>query len=438
MMANKRDSMALVTAKAVKKSFKRGDRQDLLVLNDVNVMLYPGEIVAILGKTGAGKSTLLRILAGLAAPTEGEVRCRGQLVTGPVPGLSMVFQQFALMPWLTVLQNVELGLEALGVDRQTRRERALKAIDVVGMDGFESAYPKELSGGMAQRVGLARALVVEPDVLLMDEPFSSLDVLTAENLRNDLLDLWLDKKTNIHSMLMVTHNIEEAILLADRILIFDANPGTIRAELSCKIPHPRQEHDTKIRQLVDEIYQKLSNLGAESQQRAGARFKNIGLNYRLPKVEVSELSGLLEALNGPEYEAKVDLSELAEELHLEVNELFALTEVLEILRFVRVADSDIELTYAGKNFAEADILDQKKIFATQLLNHVPLARHVRRVLDERPEHRAHQSRFLEELQDSLSEDAAEEVLKVVIEWGRFAELFAYNFNSGQLSLEDPE
>ena len=212
----------LIEVIGVQKSFKTGDRQDLLVLDDINFRMHEGEIIAILGKSGSGKSTLLRIIAGLIKPSNGAAYYRGKPVSGPARGIAMVFQSFALLPWLTVLQNVELGLEALGIARDERRERALKAIDTIGLDGFETALPKELSGGMRQRVGFARALVVNPDVLLMDEPFSALDVLTADNLKSDLLDLWQTKKTGLHGIVFVTHNIEEAALLADRIIVFNS------------------------------------------------------------------------------------------------------------------------------------------------------------------------------------------------------------------------
>lgn len=224
------------------------------MLNNINFQMQEGEIVALLGKSGSGKSTLLRIIAGLIKPSSGKVIYRNNPVAAPVRGMAMVFQNFALLPWLTVLQNVELGLEALGVARQERRVRALKAIDTIGLDGFESAFPKELSGGMRQRVGFARALVVDPDILLMDEPFSALDVLTADNLKSDLLDLWETEKTNTKGIIFVTHNIEEAVLLADRILIFGSDPGHIRAELSVDTPHPRNEQDLSFRKLVDQIY----------------------------------------------------------------------------------------------------------------------------------------------------------------------------------------
>ncbi len=428
----------IIKTNNIKKSFKQNDHQDLLVLDNVNLELYEGEIVALLGKSGSGKSTLLRIIAGLIKPSSGEVVYRGHKVRSPADGLAMVFQSFAIMPWLTVLQNVELGLEAKGVPKNERRTRALKAIDIVGLDGFESAYPKELSGGMKQRVGFARALVVDPDVLLMDEPFSALDVLTADNLRSDLLDLWNSKKTNIKNILLVTHNIVEAASLADRIIVFGANPGTIRTELVVDIPHPRNEDNPKFRLLVDNIYTLMTTSITDSLE-AGYRYKIIPLGYRLPEVQISEITGLLDMLIKPEYsDKKIDLPLVADELHLNVDDLFPITEALEILRFAQVSKGDIELNAAGKAFAEADILERKKIFANHLLSYIPLAFYIRRILDERPEHRASEDRFLGELEDYLSEDAAEETLKIVIEWGRYAEIFAYDYNTGQLSLENPK
>lgn len=426
----------LIQVKNIKKSFKKSDHQALLVLDNVNFDLYEHEIVALLGKSGSGKSTLLRTIAGLVKPSGGEVLYHGEPVRGPVKGFSMVFQSFALMPWLTVLQNVELGLEAQGVPKAERRGRAIEAIDIIGLDGFESAYPKELSGGMRQRVGFARALVVNPDVLLMDEPFSALDVLTAENLRSDLLDLWESHRTNIKSILFVTHNIEEAAMLADRIIIFSINPGQVRAELTVELPRPRNEQDSRFRKIVDDIYTLMTTpqLGPVE---PGFRFKIVGIGYRLPNVAISEITGLIEAINASGKE-KLDLPELADTLHLNVDDLFPITEALEILRFARVSKGDIELSPAGKMFANSEVLEQKKIFAAHLMNFVPLVRHIRRVLDERPDHRASEERFLRELEDYLSADAAEEVLEIVIEWGRYAELFAYDYNTGNLSLENPQ
>jgi NitT/TauT family transport system ATP-binding protein len=432
------DPTNLIEVQGVKKSFKKSDHQELLVLDNVNFALRENEIVALLGRSGSGKSTLLRIIAGLIPPTAGNVLYYNKPVTGPAKGMAMVFQSFALLPWLTVLQNVELGLEALGVSKTKRRARAIEAIDIIGLDGFESAFPKELSGGMRQRVGFARALVVNPKVLLMDEPFSALDVLTTDNLRSDLLDLWEQKKTNIQGIICVTHNIEEAAILSDRILIFGSDPGYIKDELTVDLPRPRNEQDPKFRKLVDDIYTLMTTPSADRTSVAGTRYKMIGLGYRLPDVQISELTGFLEALNSPDYKDKVDLPELAEDLQLDVDELFHIIEALEILRFAHVSKGDIELTGAGKLFAEADILKRKQIFAAHLLSYVPLVRHIRRVLDERRGHRASEDRFLRELEDNLTEDVAEDVLETVIEWGRYAEILAYDYNTGILSLENPE
>ena len=424
---------------SVQKSFKGGERQELLVLHDIHFYLNEGEVVAILGKSGSGKSTLLRIIAGLIQPSKGTVYYRGQPVTSPVHGMSMVFQSFALMPWLTVLQNVELGLEAQGIDRNERRERALKAIDMIGLDGFESAYPKELSGGMRQRVGFARALVVNPDVLLMDEPFSALDVLTADNLKSDLLDLWESKKTGLNGILFVTHNIEEAVLLADRIIVFNSNPGSIRADLRITLPHPRSDIDPRFRNQVDRVYTLMTTLPQEEKMKDGLAAEHVAIDigYRLPDANVAEITGLLETLNSPEHNGKMDLPDVADILRLNIDDLFPLTELLDILHFAKVSKGDITITDEGKAFVESDILERKKIFSEHLKQHVPLARHIYAQLTHHPRHRALEEHFLSLLEDYLSEEEAERVLHTVIEWGRYAELFAYDYNSGVLSLENP-
>ncbi len=426
---------SILTIRNLRKAFRKDSSQELLVLDNVNLALREGEIIALLGKSGSGKSTLLRLIAGLMPSTGGEIVYRDKKVMGPVQGIAMVFQNFALMPWLTVLQNVELGLEALGVPRKERRQRALKAIDIIGLDGFESAYPKELSGGMRQRVGFARALVVDPDILMMDEPFSALDVLTSDNLKSDLLDLWKTKKTKTSGIILVTHNIEEAVMMADRVLIFGSNPGHVRSELSIDLPHPRNEQSTKFRKLVDTIYTLMTT--RDTQATTAYRYKTIGMGYHLPNVPVSELTGLLEILAEPENKGKMDLPELADLLSMGVDDLFPLTEVLEILRFARISQGDIELTEAGREFANADILKRKQLFANHLLRYVPLAQHIRRVLDDRPGHRATEERFMNELEDFLSEEEAEQVLTTMIDWGRYAEIFAYDYNTGILSLENP-
>lgn len=424
----------IIAIEHLRKAFKKASTQDLLVLDDVNFNVQEGDIVALLGKSGSGKSTLLRVIAGLVAPTRGRVIYRGQPVTQPVPGIAMVFQSFALMPWLTVLENVELGLEAQGVGREERRQRAIEAIDIIGLDGFESAYPKELSGGMRQRVGFARALVINPDVLLMDEPFSALDVLTAENLKSDLLALWQEKKTNTNGILLVTHNIEEAVMLADRIIILGSDPGYVRADLEVSMVQPRDSDTSEFRDLVDRIYT-LMTTGYNERTRHAHRERQIGLGYRLPDVEPSELSGLIETMTS--FEDKIDLPELADELMMNVDDLFPILETLEILGFAVVLDGDIHLSDLGKQFSEANLQQRKQLFAERLLEKVPLARYIQRILDEKTGHRVSEERFLSKLEDFLSEKEADRVLRTMIDWGRYAEIFAYDFNTGILSLENP-
>lgn len=427
-------SETIISLDHVRKAYKKSAAQELLVLEDISFSLKQGEIVALLGKSGSGKSTLLRIMAGLIAPTEGRVHYRGELMHGPVQNIAMVFQSFALMPWLTVLENVELGLEAAGVKREVRRKRAIEAIDIIGLDGFESAYPRELSGGMCQRVGFARALVVNPDVLLMDEPFSALDVLTAENLKSDLLELWREKKTNTNAILLVTHNIEEAVALADRIIILGSDPGFIRADLQLGHLASRDLTHPDCRAFVDRIYM-LMTTGVDGKAKHAARERQIGLGYRLPQVEPSELSGLIETMKT--FEAKIDLPELADEIMMHVDDLFPILETLEVLGFAQISAGDIHLTPLGQEFSEADLQQRKHLFAEQLLATIPLARHIRYVLDEKPNHRVSEERFLTRLEDYLSDKEADRVLRTMIDWGRYAELFAYDFNSGMLSLENP-
>lgn len=433
-----RNTPTLLSVNHIRKSFKKKGAAELLVLDKINFNVREGEIIAILGKSGSGKSTLLRILAGLVPASEGEVRYHDQPIRGPVDGLTMVFQHFALLPWLTVLENVELGLEAQGVPKKERLERALKAIDIVGLDGFESAYPKELSGGMSQRVGFARALVVDPEVLLMDEPFSALDVLTAENLRHDLIDIWQSGKTKIKAIILVTHNIEEAALLADRIFVFANNPGIIRKVLTVSIPHPRSEQSAAFHDIVDEVYSLMTTPAEVMIPEKIPKIKTIDITYRLPDAHVSQLTGFLETLGAPEYaNKKVGLQELAEELHFEIDDLFPITEALEILHFASISEGDIELTSAGKSFADADILTRKKIFSEHLMRYVPIVQHIRQYLDHEPYHEEFETVFTKELEEKLGKQSAEAVLTIVIDWGRYAEIFAYDYNTGMLSLENP-
>jgi NitT/TauT family transport system ATP-binding protein len=427
----------LIAASGVVKTYQTPDHAGRLVLDRIDFALAEGEIVAILGKSGSGKSTFLRILAGLTPPSSGVVEYRGRELYGPAQGIAMVFQTFALFPWLTVLGNVELGLEAQGVPRAERRQRAIAAIDLIGLDGFESAYPKELSGGMRQRVGFARALVVNPDVLLLDEPFSALDVLTAETLRGDIIDLWHARRIPTKGIILVSHNIEEAVELADRIIIFGSDPATIRADIPVPLPRPRDLNNAVFRRLVDEVYTLLTTVPGREGGKRGVRGETIEIGYRLPDASIQQLAGLLEALVAPPYSGHADLPALAESEHLSTDDLVVLVETLQLLGFAQVGGGDIEVMPAGRTFAAADLLHRKQIFAEHIRRSVPLVAHIRKVLDERPGHAAPEGRFLAELEDHLSEEEAQRVLETVINWGRYAELFAYDYDRGVLSLENP-
>jgi len=431
----------MLDVRGVRQVYSKGGSNNLLVLDDVNLQLREGEIVGLLGRSGSGKSSLLRIVAGLVRPRGGEASWLGQPIDGPPKGVAMVFQSFALFPWLTVLENVEIGLEPLGVPAAERRQRSLEAIDLIGLDGFENAYPKELSGGMRQRVGFARGLVTHPKLLLMDEPFSALDVLTAETLRTDLVDLWMEGRLPLRSILLVTHNIEEAVLMCDRVVIFASNPGRIAAEIKIDLPHPRNRAEPAFRQLVDDIYGRMTNpmdpkLRAE-QMLASSEHPGGGIGMTLQLVSTNMLAGLMEAMLRPPFDGKADLPDIADELSMEVDELFPLAETLQLLGFADVAHGDIRLTEDGRRFVDMDVDARKKLFREHLIARVPLAAMIRRVLDERSTHRAPYRRFSEELEDFMSEEFAEETLAALIDWGRYAELFAYDEQSQSFSLEDP-
>jgi NitT/TauT family transport system ATP-binding protein len=441
----------IIEAESVTKTFSTDDGRALPVLDGVSFTLAEGEIVALLGKSGSGKSTLLRCVAGLIAPTAGSVSYRGTPLTGANPGVAMVFQTFALLPWLTVQQNVELGLEARGVPVEQRAERALQAIDVIGLDGFESAYPKELSGGMRQRVGFARAIVTEPDALLMDEPFSALDVLTAENLRSELVKLWEGHGAPVKSILIVTHNIEEAVLLADRVLVLSSNPGRIRAELTVDLPRPRDRHNPRFEGLVDTIYGILTGreqaataaieteeteetgTGTAPARRAAGLPMPTPVNTPLPDVSPGGLAGLLEILAARG--GRDGLAEIADDLTFEIDDLLPLTDAAVLLHLATIDGSDIELTADGKEFAAADILTSKQLFARHVAKHAPLVRAIVQALAATEDHTLREGFFLDVLRRGFSSEEARSQLDTAIDWGRYAELYDYDSDDAELTLE---
>src|ERR1700733_11582487 len=429
----------LLQVKDVCKAFPKPDGEGQhIVLEGVNLASNEGEIGGLLGRSGSGKSTLLRCIPGLSSPTGGTLSYLGEPIAGPAQGISMVFQSFAIFPWLTVYENVALGLEALRVSPRKPGVRALAAIDLIGLDGFESAYPRELSGGMRQRVGFARALVVHPNVLLMDEPFSALDVLTAETLRTDFLDLWAEGRMPIKGVILVTHNIEEAVLMCDRILVFGSNPGRILSEIKVSLPQPRNRLDPSFRELVEKIYVEMTSRRSGAVPNARAeRFPGLGIGTVLPRVSSNLLAGLMETVAAPPFNGTADLPKIASDLQMEIDELFPVAETLQMMRFAEVEGGDIKLTPEGMAFANSDLHVRKQIFARHLLNYVPLAAHIRRVLDERASHAARKSRFIDELEDFMGENDAEQTLRAVISLARYGEVFAYDDANEMFNLENP-
>ncbi|HTV95558.1 MAG TPA: nitrate/sulfonate/bicarbonate ABC transporter ATP-binding protein [Steroidobacteraceae bacterium] len=422
----------VIELRGVSKRFARPSAEPFPVLEGIDLTLHEGEIVGLLGRSGSGKSTLLRIAAGLLAPTSGTVWYRGAPLAGPSEGIAVVFQTFALYPWLTVLQNVELGLDALNLHRAEAAHRAQAAIDLIGLDGFQSAFPRELSGGMRQRVGFARAIVTQPLLLLMDEPFSALDVLTAETLRTDFMDLWSEHQLPTRSVLLVTHNIEEAVLLCDRVVVLGSNPGHIAAQIPVAVSRPRDRMDGAFQAIVGEIYSILTTrLSAALKSQSTLRQ---GLAPHLPDVSVNEISGLLETLAAPPYEGTAEFVKIARSLALEINHILPVAAALHLLEFAEVTGESMKLTAAGRVFAQSGTEHRKQLFREHLLTFVPFAAHIRQVLAERDDHRAPRARFEFELEDHLNTADAERALRVTIGWGRYAEIFTYDDSTRSFAL----
>ncbi len=417
----------------VGKHFRSADGHTRVVLDGVDFTLREGEIVALLGPSGSGKSTLLRIMAGLVAADRGEVRYRGQPLNGPARAIGMVFQSFALFPWLTVQQNVELGLEARGMEARKRAARALSAIELIGLSGFEGALPRELSGGMRQRVGIARALVIEPDVLLMDEPFSALDVLTGERLRDDILGLWRGGTMSTRAMLVVSHNIEEAVLMADRVLVFASDPGRIRCQLAVQIRRPRTVDSRGARELIDEVYAMMT-AGAERRERAAGVPGHVPLAERLPHADVARIDALLDLITRPPFDGRGDLPKLAEESGLGDDELLPVAHAVALLGLAQLDKGDLQVTDQGRGYVSDSNPGRQKRFGAQLVAQVPLAAHIRHSLEQDPAGQLPDTPFLRLLDEHLDAQEAERTFETVIAWGRYGEVFEYDFNTGMLHL----
>lgn len=437
--ADRDDRTVLLAARDVKKSFDSPEGPHP-VLDGIDFEVRAGEIVALLGKSGSGKSTLLRLFAGLIPPTEGRIEQRGKPLIGTNPGTSMVFQSFALLPWETVQQNVELGLQARGVPNEEASSRALFAIDLIGLDGFESAYPKELSGGMRQRVGFARAIVTDPEVLLMDEPFSALDVLTAENLRGELLEIWERTDISIQAIVIVTHNIEEAVLLADRIVVLGSNPGRIKASVAVDLPRPRDRRTVEFEVLVNHLYRIMTGRDVTDEVPLAAPdgapdARRTPMTVPLPLASVDGLSGLAEILAEL---GRCTVAEVADDLGLEVDDFLPLVDALDMLDFAEVEEGRITLTPAGETFAGANIQASKEIFASAIKRNAPLVGVILNGLTRTDKGVLRQGFFRDVLRGHFNDVELEAQLDTAIDWGRYSELYEYDADHDELRLGDSD
>src|SRR5258708_318546 len=427
----------IIEVRQIEKFYAQPDGSRVQVIAPTDLAIYPGQILALLGPSGCGKSTLLRMVAGLAPASAGSVLWHGQPVRGESPNVSIVFQSFALFPWLTVLENVEAPLEARGFPPMERHKRALRIIDAVGLDGFESAYPKELSGGMKQRVGVARALVVEPEVLFMDEPFSALDVLTAGTLRGELLELWLGNKIPTRAIFIVTHNIEEAVVLADRIIVLGKNPAHIHADFKVEMAQPRDRKAPRFVELVDAIYRVLTHPDLRHDLVEAALITGPAVQHRpimLPHTRPGGMAGLLEIV--ADQGGRVDLHRLADELSLEVDALLPTVDTAVLLGMLRVDQGDAVITPEGQGFAQADIQARKAIFRKAALANVPLLRQMEQSLKAKSNRTLNDEFFRDLLDEHFSEGESRRQLETAIQWGRYAEIFDYDAATGKLTLTE--
>jgi NitT/TauT family transport system ATP-binding protein len=432
----------IIRAQKVEKYYEQPSENRIQVISPTDLEIVAGEIVALLGPSGSGKSTLLRMLTGLSEPSGGQVLWHGKPIGATQINVSIVFQSFALFPWLTVLENVEAPLRARGLGPQERRERSLKILDTVGLDGFQAAYPKELSGGMRQRVGFARALVVQPEVLFMDEPFSALDVLTAENLRSELLELWQKKTIPTQAIFLVTHNIEEAVLLADRIIVLGRNPGHVRTDFKVTLPHPRDRKSQPFTQLVDYIYKVLTRPDVAPTDmpnlETGRRIRDQRLMHyeMLPHARPGGIAGLLELII--DLSGRTDIYRLADELAFEIDDLLPIVDAASLLGFLKVEEGDVVITPAGREYAESEILKQKEVFRKAALENVLLLRQITRALSNKSDHTVPEDFFMDMLDEQFSAEETQRQLETAVNWGRYAEIFDFDSSRRRFVLPQVE
>jgi NitT/TauT family transport system ATP-binding protein len=417
---------------AVTKSFTMAGGHELKVLDNIDLAVNPGEFLALLGQSGSGKSTILRCLTGLIQPSSGRAMCNGKSLSGILADASVVFQTFALFPWLTVEQNVAVGLMSRRIGRAERDAAVNRAIELIGLGNYHTAFPRELSGGMRQRVGIARALVSRPKLLCLDEAFSALDVLTAENLRQELISLWRSKESGLSSVFMVTHNIEEAVEMATRIVVVFPRPGRLGLVLENRLPYPRDAKDPEFQRLVSVIHESITTMtlpdlppevpvAGQPISRARTRMESI------PLVSVSQILGLMSILHdAPELSNIYDISD---EIGKEFGETISIVKAAEILEFVDTPKDEVRSTELGSEFVAADRLGQRAIFAKQVfklrLFHIIIA-----LLEEHEEVEA--DRIIKDIASALPYDNPEKTFETMIAWGRYAGLMDYEAKTGMV------
>lgn len=426
-------SPPIAEVRHVSKSFQADGKRELVVLRDIDLTVHAGEVVCVLGPSGCGKSTLLRILTGLITASAGEVLCHGQPLHGIHPGAAVVFQSFALYPWLTVVENVRVGAHGKRFSPEEEAARITHVIDLVGLEGFEEAYPKELSGGMKQRVGIARALVGGPELLCMDEPFSALDVLTAESLRSEMYALWARGDTGLRSILMITHLIEEAVYLSDRIVVLSTNPGQVREVVTNTLPHPREYHDQAFLALVDHIHEIITTIHLPDE--APLPPPGPGRPPRivpLPAAHLGEVIGLLEIVH--DHGDRIDLFDLANTLRLEFGRVIVVSKAAELLDLIDTPQQDVVLTTLGREFVQGDINTRKKIMHRQL-GGLGLFAYLLRLLESAPGRRLPAEVVIEQLVLALPTEDPETLFQTVIGWGRYGELIGYDADAQTMYLD---
>jgi NitT/TauT family transport system ATP-binding protein len=453
---------AMIELKQVTKTYRLDSGNDVKVLDGVNLSVGDGEFVALLGPSGSGKSTCLRIMAGLTEPSAGEALVRGKVLHGTNLDVSLVFQGFALFPWETVYTNIALALKPLHLPAAEVRARVKRAIDLVGLEGFEEAYPRELSGGMKQRVGIARALVMERPVLFLDEPFSSLDVLTADTLRAEMVKIFLDKKTGTRSMVLVTHNIQEAVLMAKRILIMGVNPGHIRRQIINDLPYPRDEQSPSFRRMVQQTHALITEaimpdapspqeLAAQAATRSAAVVSEAtgqpvppGTNpltgavreppvEALPNVQITEMIGLLEVIADQEG-GKADLFELAQSTGKEFGRTLYLVKAAELLELVDTPKQSVLLTELGRHFVAGDINVRKRMLH-ELFGALRVVQMTANFLKKDESLRSPVEALTERVGEWLPNENPHQIVEALVSWGRFAEFFGYNDDTKEIYLD---